>query len=113
MASRPQAVVPPWQKQRKAAPQKAPPDMVECAVGCYIWGQQLSVMLDVMVLANSFNDFGVKASRWLCTNEDTLQEDIAMLMNAFWEFVPVQPLELLRHLKATKQKRLQGDYSKL
>ena len=87
--------------------------MVECAVGCYIWGQQLSVMLDVMVLANSVNDFGVKASRWLCTNEDTLQEDIAMLMKAFWEFVPVQPLELLRHLKATKQKRLQGDYSKL
>ena len=70
-------------------------------------------MVDVMVLGNSLKEKRVKASKLLCINEDTLQHDIAMLMKAFWEFVPVQPLELLRHLKATKQKRLQGDYSKL
>ena len=70
-------------------------------------------MIDVMVLGNSLKETGLKASRLLCINEDTAELSIAMLMKAFWNFVPVTHLELPEHLHATAQRRLQGVYSKL
>ena len=44
-------------------------------------------MVDVMVLGNSLQEHGVKAQKLLCINEDTLENNIANLMRAFWQFV--------------------------
>ena len=99
-------VPPPWKKARKASGQKAFSERGEEAVGCYIWGKHLSTMIDVMVLGNSLKETGLKASRLLCINEDTAELSIAMLMKAFWNFVPVTHLELPEHLHATAQRRL-------
>ena len=87
--------------------------MQACAVGCYIWGQKLPVMVDVMVLGNSLQEHGVKAAKVLCINDDTQQNSIAELMRAFWDFVPVEHVRLPKHLEGSEQSRLQGVYSKL
>ena len=88
-------------------------DMQGCAVGCYIWGEKLPIMVDVMVLGNSLQEHGVKAEKLLCINEDTEKNSIAHLMRSFWQFAPVQHVQLPRHLKGSEQARLQGVYSKL
>ena len=88
-------------------------DMQGCAVGCYIWGQKLPIMVDVMVLGNSLQEHGVKAEKLLCINEDTEKNSIAHLMRSFWQFAPVQHVQLPEHLKGSEQVRLQGVYSKL
>ena len=87
--------------------------MKECAVSCYIWGRKLPTVLDTMVLGNSLHEKGVKAQKFLCINEDTLEYNIAHLMRAFWQFVPVKHVALPRHLKGSEQSRLQGVWSKL
>ena len=87
--------------------------MKGCAVGCYIWGQRLPIMVDVMVLGNSLQEHGVKAEKVLCINDDTKLNGIADLMGAFWQFVPVQHVPLPRRLRGSEQSRLQGVYSKL
>lgn len=103
----------PSRKRHRGGPGEAPRDMKGCAVGCYIWGQRLPIMVDVMVLGNSLLEHGVKAQKVLCINEDTAQNGIANLMRAFWHFVPVKHVPLPRHLKGSEQSRLQGVYSKL
>ena len=87
--------------------------MKECAVSCYIWGRKLPTVLDTMVLGNSLHEKGVKAQKFLCINEDTLEYNIAHLMRAFWQFVPVKHVALPRHLQGSEQSRLQGVWSKL
>ena len=87
--------------------------MQACAVGCYIWGEKLSIMVDVMVLGNSLQEHGVKAAKILCINDDTEKNSIAQLMRAFWHFAPVQHVRLPKHLRGSEQSRLQGVYSKL
>ena len=70
-------------------------------------------MLDVMVLGNSLHEHGMKAKKLLCINDDTQENSISNLMRAFWEFVPVQHVEIPSHLQGSEQSRLQGVYSKL
>ena len=87
--------------------------MKGCAICCYIWGEKMPIMVDVMVLGYSLQEHGNKADRMLCISDDTLQNKVAHLMKAFWTFVPVHHVELPGHLRGSEQKRLQGVYSKL
>ena len=105
-----------WQPPRKksrGAQKTDLRDMKECAVSCYIWGRNLPTVLDAMVLGNSLHEHGVKAKKFLCINNDTQEYNISNLMRAFWQFVPVQHVDLPRHLRGSEQSRLQGVWSKL
>ena len=102
-----------WRRGEKRRRDDAPLDMKGCAICCYIWGEKLPIMVDVMVLGYSLQEHGNKAERMLCINDDTLQNKVANLMKAFWTFVPVHHVELPAHLRGSEQKRLQGVYSKL
>ena len=61
-----------WYRQQSGQPPRkkykgdlgeAPRDMKGCAVGCYIWGQKLPIMVDVMVSGNSLQEHGMKAEK--------------------------------------------------
>ena len=91
----------------------APQDMRGCAIGSYIWGTKLEVMIDTLVLGNSLQEHGHKAKRFLCINDDTGDIAISRLLRAFWQLVPVEHVISPRHLRGSEQKRLQGVYSKL
>ena len=78
-----------------------------------MWGKQLPIMIDVLVLGNSLLEHNTKASKLLCLNDDTRDMKIARLTRAFWSTVDVSHTELPKHLQGSEQKRLQGVYSKL
>ena len=112
MATRLHGGQPPWKKSR-VGPTEVPRDMKGCAVGCYICGQSLPIIVDVMVLGNSLKENEVKAEKVLCIHDETREMSISKLMKAFWEIVPVHQVPLPKHLKGSEQERLQGVYSKL
>ena len=72
----------------------------------------MSFLLKV-VLGNSLKEHGVKAKRYICINDDTLEMNMSQLLKAFWELVPVKHSRIPKHLRGSEQSRLQGVYSKL
>ena len=48
-----------------------------------------------------------------CAHEETIQSDIGLLLQAFWEIQQVGHMKLPAHLEGTELSRLQGVYSKL
>ena len=92
---------------------EAPQDMENCGIGCYIWGTQLPIIVDILVLGHSLKEQGNKAKRYLCIHGDTHGLKMSMLFEAFWELVPVSHVKLPQHLQGSELNRLQGVYSKL
>ena len=92
---------------------EAPQDMENCGIGCYIWGTQLPIIVDILVLGHSLKEQGNKAKRYLCIHGDTHSLKMSMLFKAFWELVPVSHVKLPQHLQGSELNRLQGVYSKL
>ena len=103
---------PPWRKKAKTSG-GAPQDYGKCAVGCYLWGKQTSIVLDCLVLGYSLSTHNTKPARVICCNDDTLEMNACALLAAFWDIIPVSHAKVPDHLQGSELARLRGVYSKM
>ena len=69
--------------------------------------------MDALVLGNSIKSVGTKARMVACLEPETLKLPMAEHLTAFWDIMPVQPLQLPDHLLKQNMEHLRGVYNKL
>ena len=79
----------------------------------YLWGQKPKIIIDALVLGKSLKESGTRARMVACVDSSTLEEPMSMLLEMFWEVMPVEHLKIQQDLVEGGMERLHGVYSKL